>query len=437
MLNTRPDAPASGRGIPPLQRRAELRRSGVEPPTGTIHPRNKHRAQARKFQTDAGASESSVPTLERRDEKKKRDADDSPFPPDSLAARADDFFADLVARNLSPHTLSAYRRDIAALLQVVGQSPPARVSPDDLRRALAREAADGKRPATAARRLTAWRMFFDRLIETGAATANPARGLRPPRRPSRLPKAITPDEAAKLLSPVPTETIPADGTAGTIPAGTIPADGTAGTIPAGTIPVDGTAGTIPTGTIPAGTVPAGTDGVGGSGWELFVRDAAMFELLYSSGLRVGELVALDVSDLNDEGLVRVRRGKGGRGRVAPVGSAARTALQKWRTVRAGFPGASESSALFLSRNGSRLGARSVQGRLTEWAKRAGMPGRISPHVLRHSCASHFLQSSGDLRATQELLGHRDISATQVYARLDFQTLAAVYDRSHPRARTRK
>ena len=400
-----------------------MRRSGVEPPTGTIHPRNKHRAKARKFQTDAGASESSVPTLERRDEKKKRDADDSPFPPDSLAARADDFFADLVARNLSPHTLSAYRRDIAALLQVVGQSPPARVSPDDLRRALAREAADGKRPATAARRLTAWRMFFDRLIETGAASANPARGLRPPRRPSRLPKALTPDEAAKLLSPVPT---------GTIPVGTIPADGTDGTIPAGTIPVDGTVGTIPAGT-------DGTGGRGGEGWvgELFVRDAAMFELLYSSGLRVGELVALDVSDLNDEGLVRVRRGKGGRGRVAPVGKAARTALQKWRTVRAGFPGASESSALFLSRNGSRLGARSVQGRLAEWAKRAGMPGRISPHVLRHSCASHFLQSSGDLRATQELLGHRDISATQVYARLDFQTLAAVYDRSHPRARTRK
>ena len=382
-----------------------MRRSGVEPPTGTIHPRNKHRAKAR---------ESSVPTPERRNEQ-------------SLSARADDFFADLVARNLSPHTLSAYRRDIAALLQVVGQSPPARVSPDDLRRALAREAADGKRPATAARRLTAWRMFFDRLIETGAATANPARGLRPPRRPSRLPKALTPDEAAKLLSPVPTETIPADGTAGTIPTGTIPADGTAETILAGT---DGEGGRGGRG---------GEGGVGGEGWvgELFVRDAAMFELLYSSGLRVGELVALDVSDLNDEGLVRVRRGKGGRGRVAPVGKAARTALQKWRTVRAGFPGASESSALFLSRNGSRLGARSVQGRLAEWAKRAGMPGRISPHVLRHSCASHFLQSSGDLRATQELLGHRDISATQVYARLDFQTLAAVYDRSHPRARTRK
>ena len=160
----------------------------------------------------------------------------------------------------------------------------------------------------------------------------------------------------------------------------------------------------------------------------------MFELLYSSALRVGELVALDLGDVDWRGgFASVRRGKGGRGRVAPIGRTALAALEKWRTARALFA-KPEEEALFVSRSGARLGARTVQTRLGAWAKAAGMPGRVSPHVLRHSCASHFLQSSGDLRATQELLGHSDIAATQIYTRLDFQNLAAVYDRAHPRMR---
>ena len=332
-----------------------------------------------------------------------------------VSAHAESFLAGLaLRRRLSPHTVAAYRRDLALLIRAAKDAPPAAVSAETLRRALARDAALGKHPATAARRLSAWRVFFDHLVENGLAKTNPARGLRPPKRPARLPKALTPDETAKLLDATDAARTPEISKFSKFPNGK-------------------------------------KGGGGGSDAEraaLRLRDAAMFELLYSSALRVGELVALDLADVDWRGgFARVLRGKGGRGRVAPVGKTAMAALQKWRTARAlfakpngsgsnsdsGLEGAG-SGALFISRGGGRLGARTVQMRLGAQAKLAGMPGRVSPHVLRHSCASHFLQSSGDLRATQELLGHRDIAATQIYTRLDFQNLAAVYDRAHPRAR---
>ena len=346
-----------------------------------------------------------------------------------VSVHAESFLAGLaLRRRLSPHTVAAYRRDLALLIRAAKDAPPNAVSAETLRRALARDAALGKHPATAARRLSAWRVFFDHLVENGLAETNPARGLRPPKRPARLPKALTPDETAKLLDATDAARTPEISKLSKFPNGK-------------------------------------KGGGGGSEAEraaLRLRDAAMFELLYSSALRVGELVALDLADVDWRGgFARVLRGKGGRGRVAPVGKTAMAALQKWRTARALFakpngtgldsnldsdsgpgPGSNSDSglegagsgALFISRGGGRLGARTVQMRLGAQAKLAGMPGRVSPHVLRHSCASHFLQSSGDLRATQELLGHRDIAATQIYTRLDFQNLAAVYDRAHPRAR---
>ena len=311
----------------------------------------------------------------------------------SVSACAESFLAELtLRRRLSPHTVAAYRRDLEALSRAAKGTPAGEISPDILRRALARGAAMGNHPSTAARRLSAWRVFFDHLVENEVADSNPARGLRPPKRPARLPKALTPDETARLLDAKESASPPA----------------------------------------PAADSAAEKDGAEKSALRL--RDAAMFELLYSSALRVGELVALDLGDVDWRGgFASVRRGKGGRGRVAPIGATALAALEKWRTARALFA-KPEEEALFVSRNGARLGARTVQTRLGAWAQAAGMPGRVSPHVLRHSCASHFLQSSGDLRATQELLGHSDIAATQIYTRLDFQNLAAVYDRAHPRMR---
>ncbi len=278
-------------------------------------------------------------------------------------------------RQLSPHTVAAYRRDLRLLARESEGRQPPEIDAAMLRAIIARQTEAGAHPATVARRLAAWRMFFDFLRAEGKLRANAARRVRAPKKPPRLPRALTPEQTEHLLAAPP----PADA-------------------------------------------------------FLAARDSAMFELLYSSALRAGELVAMDTRDL-DEGcrLATVRRGKGGEGRVVPIGFAARKALRHWLTVRAGVAAAGEP-ALFLGARGRRLGARALQNRLSAQALRAGTGMRVSPHVLRHSCASHFLQSSGDLRATQEMLGHKDIAATQIYARLDFQNLAQTYDRAHPRAR---
>ncbi|MCU0990950.1 MAG: tyrosine recombinase XerC [Xanthomonadales bacterium] len=166
---------------------------------------------------------------------------------------------------------------------------------------------------------------------------------------------------------------------------------------------------------------------------LAVRDKAMLELFYSSGLRLAELAGLRWDQLDSaSGLVTVR-GKGNKTRVVPVGSHAAAALAEWRKARGSFAGRDEP-VIFVSSRGDPIAPRTIQSRIRYWARRQGLPQKVYPHLLRHSFASHLLESSGDLRAVQELLGHADISTTQVYTHLDFQHLASVYDKAHPRAR---
>ena len=164
---------------------------------------------------------------------------------------------------------------------------------------------------------------------------------------------------------------------------------------------------------------------------LVTRDLAIMELFYSSGLRLAELVALDLDDIDEQSTSIRVTGKGAKTRVVPVGRKAREAIARWLRLR---PAAADEAAVFTGRGGRRLGVRSVQQRLARLARELGLPGHLHPHALRHSFASHLLESSGDLRAVQELLGHADISTTQVYTHLDFQHLAQVYDQAHPRAR---
>ncbi len=175
------------------------------------------------------------------------------------------------------------------------------------------------------------------------------------------------------------------------------------------------------------------DAAAGDAYE--TRDRAMFELLYSSGLRLAELIALDLGDVRivfEAGEVTVL-GKGGKRRTVPVGSLAQDRLRAWLAVRAGIAKPGEA-ALFIGARGARVSPPVVRSRLKRWAKQSGLPSAIHPHVLRHSFASHVLQSSGDLRAVQEMLGHASISTTQIYTHLDFQHLARIYDQAHPRAR---
>jgi len=170
--------------------------------------------------------------------------------------------------------------------------------------------------------------------------------------------------------------------------------------------------------------------------DLDRRDRAILELFYSSGLRLAELSGLDLGDLDlGDAMVRVM-GKGAKTRIVPIGGYAREAVLAWLNVRTACARESEQ-ALFVNRNGTRLGARAIQQRVAVWAQRQGLGRRVHPHMLRHSFASHLLESSSDLRAVQELLGHADISTTQVYTHLDFQHLAQVYDNAHPRARRKK
>jgi integrase/recombinase XerC len=177
-----------------------------------------------------------------------------------------------------------------------------------------------------------------------------------------------------------------------------------------------------------GLLEAGTSSV------LEIRDVAMFELFYSSGLRLSELASLDINDLDlaDHSL-RVRLGKGGKARILPVGSKAITAINHWLTLRLNNIVVGET-AVFTSNRGTRLGQRSIELRLEQWCKKKGIPEHIHPHMLRHSFASHLLESSQDLSAIQELLGHSSLSTTQIYTHLNFQHLADVYDKTHPRAK---
>jgi integrase/recombinase XerC len=290
-------------------------------------------------------------------------------------------------RQLSDHTIAAYGRDLAELARLTGQADWAALTHFDIRRVTAKLHAEGQSAASIARKLSGWRGFFDWLSRQRPLAANPADGVRAPRRPKRLPKALAVDDAVQLVEK----------------------------------------------TTSAHPEPA----------ELC--DRAMFELLYSSGLRVSELAGLDVHHvpardgqpaslgwLELEAQEVVVTGKGNKMRRVPVGGPARAALEAWLAVRP--PARDGSAALFLSARDTRITPRVVQYRLKAHAQRAGMPVHVHPHVLRHSFASHLLQSSGDLRAVQELLGHASITSTQIYTSLDFQHLAAVYDRAHPRAK---
>jgi integrase/recombinase XerC len=283
------------------------------------------------------------------------------------------FAAHLASR--PAHTRLAYLRDVAELAGLAGDVPIADLSRAQLARHLATLHGRGLSGRSLARMLSAWRSLFRFLLETDRAVVeDPCAGLRPPKSPKRLPSALTPEEAVKLV------TIEGDD-------------------------------------------------------PLTLRDRALFELAYSSGLRLAELATLDVGRLDlTTGEVRVM-GKGSKERIVPVGARARDALRAWLAVREALP--VKDAAAFVGRGGRRLSPRAIELRLAEWAVKQGLGRHVHPHMLRHSFASHVLQSSGDLRAVQEMLGHASIASTQVYTHLDFQYLAKIYDRAHPRARRKK
>lgn len=284
------------------------------------------------------------------------------------------FLAELAhQRRASIHTLTAYRRDLSLLQDGAGTRPLAQLQSHELRRQAMRLHGQGLSARSLARTLSAWRSFYRWLARRGVLTTDPCVGLRAPKRPRALPKALAIDQAAALLA------APGDDL-------------------------------------------------------LAVRDRAMFELFYSSGLRLAELAGLDLEKGLDlaGGEVTVT-GKRAKTRTVPVGTKATEALQAWLEQRLAIAAVDET-ALFVSRRGTRLSPRAIELRLAHWAKKSGLGLHVHPHMLRHSFASHVLQSSGDLRAVQEMLGHASISTTQIYMHLDFQHLAKVYDAAHPRAK---
>ncbi len=273
---------------------------------------------------------------------------------------------------MSAHTLDAYRRDLDALAAWAmeqGGDDPVALHTEQLRAFIAAEHRRGLSPKSLQRRLSACRSFYQWLLKHGRIAASPAAGIRAPKAPRKLPQVLDVDEAVQLVE----------------------------------LPTD---------------APLG------------VRDRAILELFYSSGLRLSELCALRWRDLDlADGLVTVL-GKGSKQRSVPVGSHARKALDDWRRESQGQPDA----PVFPGRGGATITPRAVQIRLRQLAQRQGLFKRVHPHLLRHSFASHVLESSGDLRGVQELLGHADIATTQIYTHLDYQHLAKVYDGAHPRAK---
>jgi len=300
----------------------------------------------------------------------------SPSPPDASGPE-NPYLAGFLSqlrqeRRLSRHTADAYARDVRALLELAGTTPLAELQIHQIRRFVAQLHGRGLGGKSLARLLSAWRGFFKYLARDHGFSLNPCAGVRAPKSPKSLPKALSPDEATRLVS------------------------------------------------------IAGDD-------KLAVRDRAIFEMFYSSGLRLSELTSLKSGDVNySDATVRVT-GKGNKTRVVPVGSHALQALKAWMMVRDSLVKQDEA-ALFVSQNGGAITPRAIQQRLKIWSIKQGLPGNVHPHMLRHSFASHVLQSSGDLRAVQEMLGHASISTTQVYTHLDFQYLAKVYDQAHPRAK---
>ncbi len=277
-------------------------------------------------------------------------------------------------RHLAAGTRNNYAKDIATLFELNPGLALERMQAHHIRRSVAQLHARGLSGRTIAHMLSAWRGLFAWLGRHRGYKTNPCSGLRAPKAPKGLPKALSPEAAGQLLD------------------------------------------------APAETAPE-------------LRDKAMFELAYSSGLRLAELVSLDLAHadaIRREAEVTVT-GKGSKTRSVPVGEKARAAIAAWLAARAQLA-RPEEAALFVGARGERIAPGVVRARLARWALRAGLPVHVHPHVLRHSFATHVLQSSGDLRAVQEMLGHSSISTTQVYTHLDFQYLAKAYDQAHPRAR---
>ncbi len=300
----------------------------------------------------------------------------------------------LTQRKLSDHTVDNYRRDLFQLHELSEGIPLEKLNHHQIRRFVSILHAKGMNPRSIARKLSAWRGFYQWLAEQTKLPVNPAESIKAPRRTKTLPKALSVDDAVQLV--------------------------------------------------------ANRSALSDASEQNRLTETcnhAMFELLYSSGLRVSELTGLDIhhfqesdytsfSWLNLEEHEVIVTGKGNKKRIVPVGTAAIEAIKKWLSVRTRLIQEKETDgqrALFINQRGRRMSPRIVQIRLKAHAQKLGLPFHVHPHVLRHSFASHVLQSSGDLRAVQEMLGHASISSTQVYTALDFQHLAQVYDATHPRA----
>ncbi|PHS44323.1 MAG: tyrosine recombinase XerC [Marinobacter sp.] len=296
--------------------------------------------------------------------------------PNELTGPLAEFIRHLASeKRHSPRTCDSYQRDLLRLANWLGSSGFVawqRVTNHDLRRYVATLSREGLSGRSIARHLSATRRFYQFLLREKLASDNPALDIRAPKSGRRLPRVADVDQLNHLLDGQPDD-------------------------------------------------------------PLEVRDLCMFELMYSSGLRLAELASLDLDTVDlRSGEVRVM-GKGGKERLLPVGRKAVAAIHAWLSYRGALANDGES-ALFVSQRGERLSHRSIQARLSRWGISRGADQKLHPHLLRHSFASHMLESSGDLRAVQELLGHADIATTQVYTHLDFQHLARVYDQSHPRAR---
>jgi len=293
-----------------------------------------------------------------------------------MQTHVDNFFAYLEnERGLSTRTIAAYRRDLDQLLRFLeaeGIDEPAQVTQHHIRAFIAKRHRQGLGGKSLQRMLSAVRSLFRWMLREGLAEHNPATPVRAPKSSRHLPATLDADSIGQLLE-----------------------------------------------------IPCDT--------PIAIRDKAIMELFYSSGLRLSELAGLRWEQLDlGSGMVTVT-GKGNRTRMVPVGRMASEALLEWRKNRGAFA-SFEQPNVFVSQRGNPISNRTIQARIRYWAKRQGIPQNIHPHLLRHSFASHMLESSGDLRAVQELLGHADISTTQVYTHLDFQHLAKVYDKAHPRAR---
>ncbi len=298
--------------------------------------------------------------------------------PASEDALLNDFLRHLsLERRLSPRTVEAYGRDLKDMAAWLDQQQLdwRRLGQAQVRAWAALRHRQGLSAKSLQRRLAALRAFYRYLKRRGRVENNPAMGVRAPKAERKLPATLDVDQMTQLLE------LPGDE------------------------PLD-------------------------------LRDQAIMELLYSSGLRLAELVSVNLADLDLQDAMLEVTGKGSKTRRLPVGRKALEALERWLQVRPSLS-AGDEQALFVSQRGRRLSPRSVQSRLAKRALEQGSPRHVHPHLLRHSFASHLLESSGDLRAVQELLGHADISTTQIYTHLDFQHLAQVYDQAHPRARRKK